>query len=245
MNARETRTLQAFKNQVGHVRLHHLAQKSRQVERACIELEGCIARLEQVAPQVSLAQKMALKGTNVKLWRRRLRNGSLRPLAYAAKADLKLDLHVPHAEDKNAKYIEAGVEFERALRPHLDVLVANGQEEDCLDVLHHSTEQLSLHTRQQSDAALNLKRLNKEEDAELTRAREIAKKLHGAMLALSEEDPRLLSAWIKQKRIPKRPGGHKRKVGGHLKHDKRRAKPDRSPTGRPTEFNQTPEIPLT
>lgn len=243
MNAREMRNLQAFRNQVGHVRLHRLGARSRQVETMCSQLETCIAKLEQLASDVSLAQKTALKGTQVKLWRRRLRNGSLRPLAYAAKADLKLQLHVPHAEDKNALYIEAGEEFERVLRPHLDALVANGQDEDCLDILKHSTEQLTLYTREQSNAAINLKRLNREEDAELAGARAIAKKLHGAMLALSEHDPRLLGAWIKRKRIPKRPGGHKRKRGGHLEHDKRRAKPDRSPTGRPTEFNQSPEIP--
>src|SRR5579862_6191058 len=106
MNAVEQRTLQAFKNQVGHARQHGLDKKSRKVSAECRKLDACIARLMQTDKDISLAQKVAFKGKTIKLWRRRLRNRSLRPLAYAAKADLKIKLVAPHAEASNDTYIQ-------------------------------------------------------------------------------------------------------------------------------------------
>ena len=85
MDARETRSLVAFKKQVGHIRHYGLGDKSPKVEAQCSKLEASIPRLERLAGDVHLAQKTALRGRNVKLWRNRLRNRSLRGLAYAAK----------------------------------------------------------------------------------------------------------------------------------------------------------------
>jgi len=236
------RTVEAFKKQIGHVRQHRFGQKSRQVEAACANLDASLRRLNPLIAEVARLQITTPKGDTIKLWRRALRNRSLRVLAPAAKAHLHLKLKVPHKEASNAAYIRAGEQFAEQLRPHLATLIANGMDDDCLDVLKQRTAKLKVWVTQQSRGARRLREVGDQEKAELRRARDLAGALHGTMLDLCEDDPSLLDAWNAARRIPKRIGP-KRETGGHLKADKRKAKRDRSPTGRPFDFEEPLEIP--
>lgn len=238
------RTVEAFKNQIRHIRFHRIAAKSRHVDKACANLEACVARLESLIAEESRLHVASQHGETVKKWRAALRNRSLRPLAGEAKAHLHLKLKVPHKEASNAAYIEAGELFAKTLRPHVRVLVENGMDEDCLEVLANSTAKLKQWTTQQSVASRKLDEVSKEAKIEMTHARELAGALNGAMVALGADDPDLLKSWNEARRIPRRIG-QKREWGGHLKADKRKAKRDRSPKGRPFDFDEPlPQAPV-
>lgn len=231
------RTIEAFKNQVAYVRHHRFGERSRQVKIACDNLDTSVRRLNELIPEVRRLQGLAKKGETVKQWRRALRNRSLRPLSYAAKAHLHIKLTAPHHEASNAAYVQAGEHFAQVLRPHLATLIAKGMDEDCLEVLENSTAKLKQWTTQQSSSARQLRQVAKGEKAEMANARALARTLHGAMLALSEDNPAILEGWNEARRIPGRIG-QKRQVGGHAKAEARRAKPDRSPTGKPHDWNE-------
>lgn len=241
--SRKARTLQAFRNQIRFVRHHGFGKKSRHVEIACTKLEKSVARLEQLFGEVARAQLEALKGSTIKQWRRALRNRFLLPLRYTAYDALHLKLTVPHREASNAAFIAAGQAFCKALRPHRKVLVENGHDDDCLEVLRNSTAKLKQWTTQQTASAKKADQLGKEEDAEMARARSRAKALHGAMLAFCEDEPNQLGKWNQARRIPKRIG-QTRGIGGHLIADTRRAKPDRTVRGKPQDWGTPADVPL-
>lgn len=231
------RTVESFKNQVGFVRLHRVGEKSRQVDAACGNLETAVRRLSELVSEVTRLQAASPKGEMVKKWRLALRNRSLLALAPNAKAHLGLKLKVPHKEASNAEYIKAGEQFATALRPHWAALVANGMDDDCLDVLENSTAKLRYWTTEQSTVARRLREAQREEKAAMTRARLLARSLNGVMVAFCEDNRHLLGGWNEARRVPKRIG-QKRGVGGHLKSEARKAKRDRSPKGRPADWDQ-------